>query len=218
MELEPNKEEYLDAQAVLAQAEHAYHLQFKNEAETSEKAKQTLEAEYGESLTIEHEIQGRAEYVEWDLEGSAEYFEGEMTYKNGVTTAQLLIDSVTDATSGTYICTASAGGTKISRKTVVLVREETSFSESDVIIKEGLKVDGSKASYEEVYEEGSFRRKSEKAQKLRKTTKIETKRNDQPELFEIVVDHAEENIQWKKGQVILICFYSINAISWIITG
>ena len=70
MELEPNKEEYLDAQAVLAQAEHAYHLQFKDETESSGKAKQTLEAEYGESLTIEHEIQGRAEYVEWDLEGS----------------------------------------------------------------------------------------------------------------------------------------------------
>ena len=80
---------------------------------------------------------------------------------------------------------------------------------ADVIIKEGLKVDGSKASYDEVYEEGSFRRKSEKAQKLRKTTKIETKRNDQPELFEIVVDHAEENIQWKKGQVITCICLSI---------
>ena len=202
MELEPNKDEYLDAQAVLAQAEHAYHLQFKDEE--SQKVRETLEAEYGASLTIEHEIEGHAEYVEWDLEGSAEYFEGEMTYKNGVTTAQLFIDSVTDATAGIYVCTAAAGENKISKKTVVLVREETSFSESDVIIKEGLKIDGSKASYEEVYEEGSFRRKSEKTQKLRKTTKIETKRNDQPELFEVVVDHSEENVMWKKGQVIFL--------------
>ena len=55
--------------------------------------------------------------VEWELEGSAEYFEGEMTYKNGVTYAELQIDSVTDETCGTYVCTATTEETSVSHKT-----------------------------------------------------------------------------------------------------
>ena len=59
--------------------------------------------------------------VEWELEGSAEYFEGQTTYKDGITYAELQIDSLTDETCGTYVCTASTAETAISEKTGILI-------------------------------------------------------------------------------------------------
>ena len=40
-----------------------------------------------------------------------------MIYKNGVTFAELQIESVTDETCGTYVCTASAESTTVKHKT-----------------------------------------------------------------------------------------------------
>ena len=112
LDVSPNKEEYLSTKAVLEQAAYAHELQFRESS-----APKSLSAEYGQSLTIFHEIEGRANQVEWELEGSAEYFEGEMVYKNGVTFAELQIESVTDETCGTYVCTASSESNSIQHKT-----------------------------------------------------------------------------------------------------
>ena len=112
LDISPNKEEYLSTKAILEQAAYAHELQFRESS-----APKALTAQYGAPLTIFHEIEGRANQVEWELEGSAEYFEGEMIYKNGVTFAELQIESVTDETCGTYVCTASAESTTVKHKT-----------------------------------------------------------------------------------------------------
>ena len=75
---------------------------------------------------------------------------------------------------------------------------------SEIRLGQGLKLDGSSARYEELYEEGSFSRKSSEKMKLKKNIKIETQKKMKSELYEIVVDHAEENMQWKRGQVVSI--------------
>ena len=64
----------------------------------------------------------------------------------------------------------------------------------------GLRLDGSSAKYEELYEEGSFSHSSSKS--MKKNVKITSQKKSQEEMFEIVLDHQEGNIKWKKGQVV----------------
>lgn len=82
----------------------------------------------------------------------------------------------------------------------MLVHEE---SVSEIRLGQGLKLDGTSARYEEIYEEGSFssRRSQAEKMKLKKSVKIETQKKQQ-ELYEIVVDHAEDGAQWRRGQVV----------------
>ena len=88
-----------------------------------------VQAEYGEELVLETEVNGQIVTVDWELEGSAEYFEGETVYKNGKTYSSLTIDAVTDETCGTYICTAMTNEKTFVTKTEVRLSKEKSAQE-----------------------------------------------------------------------------------------
>ena len=83
-----------------------------------------------------------------------------------------------------------------------MVQLQHEQSVSEIRLGKGLKLDGSTAKYEEIYEEGSFSRKTSERMKLKKNVKIETQKKMQSELYEIVVDHAEDGAQWKRGEVV----------------
>ena len=92
-----------------------------------------IQAEYGEELVLETEVNGQIVTVDWELEGSAEYFEGETVYKNGKTYSSLTIDAVTDETCGTYICTAMTNEKTFVTKTEVRLSKEKSAEEVEGI-------------------------------------------------------------------------------------
>jgi len=172
------------------------------EASFSKKPPAAINAEYGEELVLETEVNGQIVTVDWELEGSAEYFEGETVYKDGKTYSSLTIDAVTDETCGTYICTAMTNEKTFVTKTEVRLSKEKSAEEIEatVALGKGLRLDGSSAKYEELYEEGSFSHSSSKS--MKKNVKITSQKKSQEEMFEIVLDHQEGNIKWKKGQVV----------------
>ena len=73
-------------------------------------------------------------------------------------------------------------------------------TKATVALGKGLRLDGSSAKYEELYEEGSFSHSTSKS--MKKNVKITSQKKSQEEMFEIVLDHQEGNIKWKKGQVV----------------